>query len=294
MAAGLMTTTTAPDAKAPIREEMAIARSHMGGVPWTAVIWCFANLVVWLSLWPLVLSGTLPLWLGSLIACANVALCYLPSHEAQHDIIGRPGTRWRWLNQLVGHLSTLPLVLPYRVARLTHLQHHKHVNDPALDPDHGTKATGPFDAVRQSLSGRQPGAAHGLNGYAEALKRIGRSDVILDGVVANMLFYGFLTAMAWAGFGLEALLLWWLPRHVGVTYIQFFLSWAPHHPGRGRNRYDSTRAWRSRVGNLLSMGMQYHIVHHLHPTIPLTRTPAAYREMRHILEARGCDLGGRD
>lgn len=27
--------------------------------------------------------------------------------------------------------------------------------------------------------------------------------------------------------------------------------------------------------------------HHLHPYIPLTRTPAAYREMRPILEARG-------
>ena len=40
------------------------------------------------------------------------------------------------------------------------------------------------------------------------------------------------------------------------------------------------------------MGMQYHIIHHLHPRIPLYRTPRAYWEMRDILEARGCDLGG--
>jgi len=39
------------------------------------------------------------------------------------------------------------------------------------------------------------------------------------------------------------------------------------------------------------MGMQYHIVHHLHPYIPLSQTPAAYREMKPILRARGCDLG---
>jgi beta-carotene hydroxylase len=48
--------------------------------------------------------------------------------------------------------------------------------------------------------------------------------------------------------------------------------------------------WKSKVGNLGTMGMQYHIVHHLHPRIPLYRTPQAYREMRPILEARGCDL----
>jgi beta-carotene hydroxylase len=37
--------------------------------------------------------------------------------------------------------------------------------------------------------------------------------------------------------------------------------------------------------------MQYHIVHHLYPRIPLMQTPAAYRELRPILERQGCDLG---
>lgn len=274
-----------------MREEMRIARSYMGGVPWIAVIWAFANLAVWLSLWPLVIGGVLPLWIAFPIACVNVALCYLPSHEAQHDIIGRKGTRWRWLNEAVGHLSTLPLVLPYRVAKLTHMEHHKHVNDPALDPDHGTAARGPWHAIWRSVSGRQPGARHGLAAYGETLARLGRPDVMLDGAIAKLLFYGFLCAMAWAGFALEAVLLWWLPRHVGATYIQFFLSWAPHHPGTGRGRYRSTRSWKSALGNIGTMGMQYHLVHHLHPTIPLTKTPAAWRALRPILDARGCDLG---
>jgi beta-carotene hydroxylase len=38
------------------------------------------------------------------------------------------------------------------------------------------------------------------------------------------------------------------------------------------------------------MGMQFHIIHHLYPRIPLMRTPAAYRALRPILEVRGCDL----
>ena len=82
-----------------------------------------------------------------------------------------------------------------------------------------------------------------------------------------------------------------LPMQIALTYIIFFLSWAPHHPGNERGRYRNTRSWKSKVGNIGSMGMQYHIVHHLHPYIPLTRTPAAWREMKPILDARGCELG---
>ena len=37
------------------------------------------------------------------------------------------------------------------------------------------------------------------------------------------------------------------------------------------------------------MGMQYHVVHHLYPRIPLTRTPAAYWDMRPIIERLGSD-----
>ena len=63
-------------------------------------------------------------------------------------------------------------------------------------------------------------------------------------------------------------------------------------PGTGQGRYRDTRAFISKLGNLGSLGMQYHIAHHLYPTIPLHRTPAAYRALRPILAERGCDLGG--
>lgn len=34
-----------------------------------------------------------------------------------------------------------------------------------------------------------------------------------------------------------------------------------------------------------------HIIHHLDPTIPLSKTPAAYRELQPIVERQGCELG---
>ena len=273
-----------------MRMEREIAARHLNKFPYFAVIWAFTNFAVWLSLWPLVFMGVIPLWLGFIIACANVTLSYLPSHEAQHDIIAKPGSKLRWLNQLVGHVSTIPLVLPYRVAKHTHMEHHKHANDPKKDPDYATHADGPLSAIWRSIYYRQPRADGGLNAYGAALERIGRPDIVLDGVVYQLIHFGILFALAWSGYAIEAALLWWLPRHIGLTYIQYYLSWAPHHPGNESGRYRDTRSFRSILGNIGSLGMQYHIIHHLHPRIPLYRTPRAYWEMKPILEARGCNV----
>jgi beta-carotene hydroxylase len=275
-----------------IRREREIAARHIDKFPTLAVIWAFANFATWLALWPLVLTGMLPLWAAFPIATLNIMLSYLPSHEAQHDIIAKPGTKLRWLNELVGHMSTIPLVLPYRVAKLTHMEHHKHANHPELDPDYSSTATDPWDSIWGTIKNNQPRAEGGFNAYGKALERIGRPDVILDGVLYQLAFYGMLFTLAWSGYAIEAALLWWLPRHIATIYIRFYLSWAPHHPGRETGRYRDTRSFRSIVGNIGSMGMQYHVIHHLHPRIPLYRTPRAYWEMRDILEARGCDVEG--
>jgi len=273
-----------------MRLEREVAARHINKFPYLAVIWAFSNLAVWLALWPLVFMGVIPLWLGFIISTFNVALCYLPSHEAQHDIIAKPGSKLRWLNQLVGHLSTIPMVLPYQVAKITHMDHHKYANDPDLDPDYSTHADGPLQALWQSVVNRQPRAVGGFNAYGDLLNRKGRTDVILISVAYQLVHYGVLIGLAWSGYAIEAALLWWLPRHIGLTYIQYYLSWAPHNPGLSKGRYRDTRSFKSIIGNIGSMGMQYHVIHHLHPRIPLYRTPKAYWEMKPILEARGCDV----
>ena len=272
------------------RMELKIARKYSGNVPWIAVIWAFGNLAVWLSLWPLVLMDILPLWLAFPIATINLALVYLPTHEAQHDIIARPGTKLRWLNELVGHATSWMLLFPFQVLRVTHLDHHRHTNDPELDVDITSSAKGPWQAIWNAIQGRQPKAKRNMD-YLASLARNGREGLIVLSLLYRIGFIAILGAFAWNGFALEALLLWWLPYQIAITYIVFFLSWAPHHPGSHQTRYTNTRSWKSAVGNIGSMGMQFHIVHHLHPYIPLHLTPAAYHEMRPILEARGCRLG---
>ncbi len=278
-----------------MRLERSIAEEFMGGLPWGSIAWAFTNLAVWLSLWPLTLSGMIPLWAAAPIATVNVILSYLPSHEAQHRIIAREGERLFWLNELVGHLSPVPLGLSYEAARLTHYEHHKHANDPEFDPDINTKSDSGWRMIVKDIGSQLRTVTKMSTAYAKALGRLGTEEARRAGAAAlvyalatNALLFGF----AWAGHALEVAALVWLPRIVGGVYIRFFLSWAPHHPAKDLGRYRDTRGFRSRLGNILTMGMQYHIIHHLYPRMPLFRHPAAFRALRPILVARGCRLDG--
>ena len=269
--------------------ERQIANRYMRVVPWGAVVWGIGNCLAFFALFPLVMLDFIPLWLGFILATLSIAASYLPSHEAQHNIIAGKGKPLRWLNELLGHVSTLPLVFPYRVLRATHMEHHAHCNDPELDPDYDVHARSDWQFLRKAVRVRLSGARD--DAYAESLQRTGQAGYILDGVIYNLVYFSVLFAMAWSGYALEAALLWWLPKHIAFIYISYYLSWAPHHPGVEQGRYRDTRAFKSRLGNAVSMGMQYHIIHHLYPRIPLSLTPAAYRELKPILERRGCDLG---
>ncbi len=274
--------------------EQAIAAKYIGGTPWLMISWGLGNIMLWLALWPLTISGVLPLWAGFIIATVCVTASYLPSHDAQHDIIVPRGSRWHWLNELFGHVVIFPLGLPFRTARTTHLQHHRHTNDPARDPDYHVHAPTAAATIWKSLQNRQPRGA-GSKRYGQILMALGTpaaKSALIDAMAMNIVNLALLCALAWSGYAIEAALLWWLPRQIAMVYINFYLSWAPHHPGLATGRYRETRAFRSFWGNIGSSGMQYHIVHHLYPNIRLNWTPAAYRELRPILEARGCELGG--
>lgn len=287
--------TVDPSVAEPSREERtalaqaerAIARKYVGGVPWLMVAWGLGNFAFWVALWPLVLGGVMPLWLGCILSSISITLCYLPDHEAQHSNIARRGEPYRWLNETVGYLATIPLVFPYKIGWLTHKEHHANTNDPEKDPDRFMKADNWWGAVMASLRARQPASKAA---YSAAVVDPNKPQTIraqIEAIILNVFFFSVLAALAWTGYALEAFFLWWLPRNIAFTYIQLVLSWAPHHPMEEKGRYRDTRAWKSVLGNWGAMGMEYHIIHHLHPTIPLNKTPAAYREMRPILLKRG-------
>jgi len=273
--------------------ERKIAAKYLQIIPWGAVAWGLGNCCVWLALWPLVLMDLLSIWIAAPIATLNVMLAYLPSHEAQHSIIASKGHKLRWLNELVGHVSVIPFGVPFRVLRHTHMEHHAHANDPALDPDYGVASMGRnnWEFFKNTILSRQP-ASKEEDAYFEALVRKGKSNVIVDALAFNAIYITVLFSMAWTGHAIEAALLWWLPRQITVTYVNYYLSWRPHRPAEQQGRYKDTLPIIRMLGNIGYVGMQYNTVHHLYPRIPLSLTPAAFRELRPLLIRKGMDTRG--
>jgi len=274
-----------------ISEERAIVKKYIGGFPWVMVIWGLGGFLLWLALWPLVHTGLVPLWLGCIIASVTMSACYLPTHEAQHGNIGRPNTSLRWLNELVGHVSVFPMIFPYRLHRAIHLKHHAYANDPERDPDVYMRADSIWGAARNAWLSKQPGHAGALADHVLG-DNPDRDRLMFEAILVTRLAWLLMAVLAWSGFALEVLMLWWIPRQVAIIYTPVTLSWAPHHPMTETGRYRDTRGWRSPVGTILSSGMEYHLVHHLFPSIPLNKTPAAYRDLKPLLEREGMRLNG--
>jgi beta-carotene hydroxylase len=274
-----------------LQQEREIARQYIGGFPWFMVIWGLGGFALWLSLFPLVHLQYIPLWLGSLLATLVICYCYLPTHEAQHGNIARPNKPWRWLNELIGHTSAFPMMLPYRVHRAIHLKHHAYANTPDKDPDLYMQADTIWGAVRAAWWSHQPGkvgaTTTGVLDDSPASEKLK-----MEAFLLQRFAWIAMAALCWSGFALEALMLWWLPMWVAFIYTPVTLSWAPHHPMRETGRYRDTRGWKSPVGTLLSAGMEYHLVHHLFPSIPLNKTPAAYRDLIPLLQAEGMRIEG--
>ncbi|WP_237164896.1 fatty acid desaturase [Paraurantiacibacter namhicola] len=275
------------------KQEIAIAKQYHGGRMWPYVVAAWGGFALWVALFPLTMLDIVPLWIAFPIACFLATGGYVTSHEAMHSNIAQAGTKNRWINEWVGQVSTIPIVFPFSMARLMHLEHHYHCNDPEKDPDYTDEAPNAPMAWYKTWWNRQPGVDGSIHHYKRILAEMGTPEAersLKETMVLQLVFMAVLFGMAWSGYALEAALVWWLPRHVGLSYIRFYLSWAPHHPREGNTeRYQQAFIFKSRLGHFLSMGMQTHLIHHLYPNIPNHRTKAAYYALKPILAQRGVD-----
>ncbi|MDE2403241.1 MAG: fatty acid desaturase [Sphingomonadales bacterium] len=279
------------------KEEIAIAARFQGEGGWPYAIWAVGGFAVWLGMFALAFLHRLNLPVALVYSSVYAGLGYIVAHDAIHHNIFRQDSRWHWLNELSGWLAVLPIVFPFPLARIVHLRHHTHVNDPLEDPDYSDDARNVWHAIWKTWWNRQPGVKGSIHAYKEAAYKIGTPEAMQAlkiTLVAQLLFMAALFAMAWSGFALEAVCLWWLPRHLGLTYARIYLSWAPHHPREGNTgRYNNSVIFTSMWGDVGSSFMAYHLLHHLYPRIPVHQTRPAFYAMRHILEARGVDVSSR-
>ncbi|MGL5083595.1 MAG: beta-carotene hydroxylase [Microcoleaceae cyanobacterium] len=216
-------------------------------------------------------------WPGWGCFCINVLALHL-SGTVIHDASHHSAHRNRILNAILGHGSALMLGFAFPVFTRVHMQHHAHVNDPDNDPDHFVSTGGPLWLIAARFF------------YHEIFffkRRLWRKYELLEWALSRL----FVILIVWIaiqyGFIGYILNYWFSPALVVGLALGLFFDYLPHRPFHDRDRWKNARVYPSSVLNLLILGQNYHLIHHLWPSIPWYSYKPAYEVMKPLLDEKG-------
>jgi len=219
---------------------------------------------------------------------ALLAVCVYGVFTVLHDATHGVAHRNRLVNQALGRVGAFVLLLPYPVFRAAHLAHHGHTNDPERDPDF-IVAWRP--AWLRPLWLLLVSAHYRWKVYGGGLLR--ERSARLEALATEALIACSMAGAIVAGHGGALVQLWLAPALIAILFLGFAFDLVPHHPHTTRERYYDTRIQPGRLLDVLLLGQNYHLVHHLWTTIPWYRYRRAFEDVAADLESRGAPIGWR-
>lgn len=227
-------------------------------------------------------AGALPAVPGVLWQTFCLYLSFTVLHESMHGTAHRSRKVCRNLGRVCGLMLASPLPLFWGV----HHAHHSHTNDGERDPDLFA-ATGP--AWMRSLTGLLGLYFYRRHFYGQPLWRdaADRREAIGSDLLLAALLVGTLATVPTL-----VLTAWLAPVTLVALLLKYTFDYLPHHPNtRMRGRFHDTRIVPGRIGNILLLGQNYHLVHHLWPTVPWFRNRRLFEEIEPELRERHCAIG---
>ena len=230
--------------------------------------------------------------LGRLPAAATIAInataIYL-LFTVMHDSMHRTAHESRFVNDLLGRLSALPLTATMPLFRAVHYEHHSHTNDPERDPDlivnRGPRWALPFWCFAVLIEYRR-------HYFCRRLWR-DRSDLI-EAIAMESVLLGVLVWAAVTGNFGTLFLVWLGPALIAVLFLALSFDFLPHYPYGSQERYRDTRIYPGRFLNALLLGQNYHLIHHLWTTIPWYRYQRVFDQIEDELVERGARIEWRE
>lgn len=195
-----------------------------------------------------------------------------------HDAGHRAAHPNRAINTILGHGSALMLGFVFPVFTRVHLQHHAHVNDPQNDPDRFVSTGGPLLLIPARFF------------YHEVFffqRRLWKNFELLEWFVSRALVAAIVVASFRYGFFPYLVNYWFSPALFLGWALGLYFDYLPHRPFQERDRWKNARVYPSKLFNLLIFGQNYHLVHHLWPSIPWYWYQRAYYEKKPLLDAKG-------
>ncbi|MEG4209347.1 beta-carotene hydroxylase [Microcoleus sp. S13_B4] len=195
-------------------------------------------------------------------------------HDASHNAAHRDRT----INAILGHGSALMLGFAFPVFTRVHMQHHAHVNDPDNDPDHYVSTGGPLWLIAARFF------------YHEIFffkRQLWRKYELLEWFLSRLFVMGVVyIAIQYDHLG-YVLNFWFSPALVVGLALGLFFDYLPHRPFHDRDRWKNARVYPSPILNILILGQNYHLIHHLWPSIPWYNYKPAYEAVKPLLDEKG-------
>jgi beta-carotene hydroxylase len=195
-------------------------------------------------------------------------------HDASHNAAHRDRT----MNAILGHGSALMLGFAFPVFTRVHMQHHAHVNDPDNDPDHYVSTGGPLWLIAARFF------------YHEIFffkRKLWRKYELLEWFLSRLFVIGVVyIAIQYDHLG-YVLNFWFSPALVVGLALGLFFDYLPHRPFHNRDRWKNARVYPSPILNILILGQNYHLIHHLWPSIPWYNYKPAYEAVKPLLDEKG-------
>lgn len=276
-----MTTKTVPSDQID-DPEIFKALARKPDIAWPTILVLIAAFVIFgVSTYAYLTGGLSLFWAIALNTIASY-MSFTPAHDASHSAVSTN----RQLNDWVGRISTIlqsPVPI-FRTFRYIHMQHHKFTNDPAKDPDMhvacGPRWLLPFKWMTLDLGY--------LNFYLRRSVFMKRPKSERRELVLAFLFgAAVFTAIALAGWLKYYLLLFFIPTRFTAIILALSFDFLPHYPHKAQVREQPFQSTSNRVGfewllTPLLLYQNYHLVHHIYPTVPFYRLLKIWKAKKHF------------
>ncbi|MDR7085760.1 ring-1,2-phenylacetyl-CoA epoxidase subunit PaaE [Aeromicrobium panaciterrae] len=262
------------------------------GVPvisWPIVgIFCGAVAVFAFSTWAAV-ADRLPAPATVSLSAGAIFVLFTVLHDAAHYSI----STHRWVNVAFGRVAMLfvsPLI-SFKSFAFIHIEHHRNTNDDENDPDHFVSGAPMWQLPVRFPLMDVPYLAFLIRN----VKRRPRAEV-LETVFLMVATITVIVICAFTGQLWTLALIYLIPERIAMFVLAWWFDWLPHHDLEDTQQENRYRATRNRVGSEwvltpLLLSQNYHLVHHLHPSIPFYRYVATWRRNEEAYLERDAAIG---
>lgn len=253
------------------------------GIRWPIIFFWISLVLTYMLVASLSIVGYLPLFIATLI---NTVICYylfVVMHEAIHGNVNGRIKKFKFLNKIIGHSSSVFLGLPFSGYGKLHIAHHRYANS-KLDPDNSC-SEGAISIIEFPTKRLYEKVVVCFPGGIKLLKKtLGKREMIFaylmhkDKAQVNFYRATFIVFLSSYMFGklVEFTFIWFLPTFIFPYLVFIFLSWFPHISylrAAGKKTEAENPNFTAKNSNFvfrfIFTGLHHkHLNHHIDPSVP--------------------------